>query len=116
MGAPGYCVFGIQGGLDPSLNIFIFGDVFLRSFYSIYDFESKRIGLALHKYSSGSIETDSKAWAYVIIAVSAGVVVACIVGYCVMKKRQAARERERQENDEIGTALAAAYVVNETPL
>jgi len=60
MGVPGYCVFGIQGGLDDSLNIFIFGDVFLRSFYSIYDFENKRVGLALHKYSLASIEGEKK--------------------------------------------------------
>jgi hypothetical protein len=34
---------------------FAFGDNFLRSFISIYDFENKRVGLAPHIYSQGSI-------------------------------------------------------------
>lgn len=54
---PGICVFGVQGGLEASeYNFYIFGDVFLRSYYSIYDFENKRIGLAIHPYSTGFID------------------------------------------------------------
>jgi hypothetical protein len=40
LGVPGYCLFGIQGGLSLDMNMFIFGDTFLRSFYNIYDFEN----------------------------------------------------------------------------
>lgn len=76
MGVPGYCVFGIQGGLDSSTNLFIIGDTFLRSFYSIYDFEQKRVGLALHIYSQGKIEEDSRLWLYLIIIGSTIVVIA----------------------------------------
>lgn len=87
MDVPGYCVFGIQGGLDSSLNIFIFGDVFLRSYYSIYDFENKRVGLALHKYSNADIETDNRAWVYIIIAASLGLIVISGLAYWYCKKR-----------------------------
>ncbi len=40
LGLPGYCLFGVQGGLDDKMSMFIFGDSFLRSYYSIYDFEN----------------------------------------------------------------------------
>jgi Eukaryotic aspartyl protease len=87
MGVPGFCVFGIQGGLDPSLNLFIFGDVFLRSYYSIYDFENKRIGIALHKDSKASVEEDSRTWVYIVIISSAALIVISVLVYCYCKKR-----------------------------
>jgi len=37
------CLFGIM----PAPNMYIFGDVFLRKYYSIYDFERSKVGLAL---------------------------------------------------------------------
>lgn len=88
MGVPGYCVFGVQGGLDDSLNIYIFGDVFLRSYYSIYDFENYRVGLALHKYSSGKIEEESRKWMYVVIAISFVVIIIGIATFCYMQKKK----------------------------
>ena len=39
LGEPGYCLFGVQGGLN-QISMYIFGDAFLRSYYSIYDFEN----------------------------------------------------------------------------
>lgn len=86
MGVPGYCVFGIQGGLDATLNIYILGDVFLRSYYSIYDFETKKVGLALHKYSLASIEEDSMTWLIIITVVTAVLIVLGVLG--LIKKSQ----------------------------
>jgi hypothetical protein len=34
---PGYCIFGVSGAF--SHNTYVLGDVFLRSFYSVFDFE-----------------------------------------------------------------------------
>lgn len=46
---PGICVFGVQGGLEAAqFNMYIFGDIFLKQFYSVYDFENLRVGLAIH--------------------------------------------------------------------
>jgi hypothetical protein len=90
MEVPGYCVFGIQGGIDSSLNMFIFGDVFLRSYYSIYDFEGKRVGLALHKFSSAQIEQDKKYW-LVALLIGSVLVILISVGlffYCKKRKEQ----------------------------
>ena len=55
LGNPGFCIFGVQGGLDASMNMYILGDVFLKSFYSVYDFENRQVGLALHIYSVGTV-------------------------------------------------------------
>ncbi len=57
------------------MNMFIFGDTFLRSYYNIYDFENQRVGLALHKWSSAAIKEDSKLWIYLVIIGSILVVI-----------------------------------------
>ncbi len=35
----GYCIFGVSGAF--SYNTYVLGDVFLRSFYSVFDFENQ---------------------------------------------------------------------------
>jgi len=86
---PEYCIFGVQGGIDASLNLYIFGDVFLRSYYSIYDFENYKVGLALHKYSTAKIELQSRKMLYVLLGISTVVLIFGIFGfvYCSRKKR-----------------------------
>lgn len=42
-----YCILGITGYIPDNVNRYIFGTVFLQNYYSIYDYENKRIGLAL---------------------------------------------------------------------
>ena len=44
----GYCVSTLMG-LDLPREIYILGDVFLRKYYSIYDLDNDRVGLALSK-------------------------------------------------------------------
>lgn len=101
MGAPGYCVFGIQGGLDSSMNMFIFGDVFLRSFYSIYDFDNFQVGLALHTTSQASIEEPSRKWLFVILAVSLIAVVVLIGIVCYLWKRKKVADEQRRQQEDI---------------
>ena len=42
----GYCISGLMG-LDIGKDIWIVGDIFLRKYYSIYDMDNDRVGLAL---------------------------------------------------------------------
>lgn len=44
----GYCISTLMG-LDMPREIYILGDVFLRKYYSIYDLDNDRVGLALSK-------------------------------------------------------------------
>ena len=37
---------------DAMFNRYLIGNTFLRNFYSIYDFEKKKVGLAVNKHSS----------------------------------------------------------------
>ena len=81
--------------------MYIFGDVFLRSYYSIYDFENYRVGLALHKYSSAQIEEESRKWMYIIIGISILIIIIAIAAFCYLqrKKRLEEEARERQMDD-----------------
>jgi hypothetical protein len=65
---------------------YIFGNVFLKNFYTIYDLEERRIGIALHKNSLAKVEDKSHAAAIVIIVI---IIIAIGVGLAVyfIKKR-----------------------------
>ena len=69
------------------MNMFIFGDAFLRSFYNIYDFENQRVGLALHKWSTATIDKNSKLWLYLAIIGSIIVIILSSI-YFLKKKRE----------------------------
>jgi hypothetical protein len=79
-----YCYLGMQGS---NLKLFIFGDSFLRSFISIYDFDNKRVGLAPHIYSQGSITEHKygmKPWVIALISVSV-VIIFILMSIAVIK-------------------------------
>jgi len=81
------------------MNMYIFGDVFLRSYYSIYDFESMQVGLALHTSSIAQIEVDSRLWLYLLLIGSFIVIVAGIVVYFILQNKAKREEAARQEQE-----------------
>jgi len=53
--------------------LYILGDAFLRSYLSVYDFENKRAGLVLHKYSNGAVTLHDYGmddWAVALIVIT----------------------------------------------
>ena len=83
------------------------GDSFLRSFVSVFDFEKKRIGLALQEYSQGTIrgiteievKTEGmKPWLIAVISVSS-VLVLIIVILVICKIRKNRKAKLQQEFD-----------------
>ena len=72
----------------------ILGDAFLRSYYSIYDFENYRMGIAVNSYSSSYVQYGNDkglaGWAIALIVLACifvvGVVMAII--FNVYKKKR----------------------------
>lgn len=88
MGFEGFCIFGIQGGLDDNSEYIVLGDIWFKSFYSVFDYENGRIGLALHTFSNGSIETEGMiSWIYPL-GIIVIVVIVLIVGIIFWRKRR----------------------------
>jgi len=75
--------------------MYILGDVFLRNYLSIYDFDNNRVGVALHIYSNATVRKGPfPGWAIALIVVG-GILVIGVVAYCFWrrhknKKRKAA--------------------------
>jgi uncharacterized membrane protein len=72
----------------------VIGDAFLRSFISIYDYENKQVGLALHKNSRATVSkldqpegSGMKAWVIVLIVLLVLAILG-VVGYLVYRARK----------------------------
>lgn len=59
--------------------MYILGDSFLRSYYSIYDFDNQRVGIAMNIYAKGDMKKKIfPTWAIVLIVIASIIVVALI--------------------------------------
>lgn len=78
-----FCYFGIFG--DEKIgDMIILGDAFLRAYYSIYDFENDRIGIAVHKYSASYLEKKFPKW-IIIVIVAVSILFLIIIGVVIYK-------------------------------
>jgi len=54
----GICLFGVSAlpdSLTSSSNMFLFGDVFLRNFYSVFDWDNQQVRLGINKHSVNNV-------------------------------------------------------------
>lgn len=86
MDLPGYCIFGVQGGIDED-EPYILGNVFLKNFYVIYDYENFKIGLALHTSSKAKIMGVTRTWIVALIIIIVLSIVGLVI-YCWYRKKQ----------------------------
>lgn len=56
---PEYCFLGVTGASPLNSNTVVLGDVFLKNFYSLYDEDNFRIGLAMAKHGNGLITENA---------------------------------------------------------
>jgi hypothetical protein len=85
------------------------GDSFLRSFVSVFDFDNKRVGLALQIHSLGSIteaqvKKGMEPWLIAVISVSS-VLVLIIVILVICKIRKNRKAKLQQEFDGTNASL-----------
>lgn len=97
-----FCFFGIFGD---NTNMVILGDAFLRAYYSIYDFEESRVGIALHKYSLSYLEKKFPVW-IIVLSVFAVLIVLFAIG-CILLRRYKKKQRARKMFG--GTASSNPY-------
>lgn len=97
--------------------MYILGDIFLRSFYSIYDFDNKKVGLALHPFSKAHIEKLRNPWIFPIIIIVLILGAAAGVAYFLWKRRNETAvfeaEQDNQFYDQIGATLQGGFYENE---
>lgn len=69
--------------------MYIFGDVFLRNYYSFYDFDSNKVGLVENVDNIGYVFVPKEfpTWAIVLIVVASLLVVGAIIFFIVRHRR-----------------------------
>ena len=79
----------------------IMGDSFLRSFYSVYDFENYRVGFAVNSVSTAYISGSNSLewWAILLIVLACFLVLVVII--CVMIKIKRKKNRQAQGNYQV---------------
>lgn len=83
-----FCRIGVSS-LDKNIgaSLYIIGDAFLRSYLSIYDFDTYRVGLGIHRESKATIEQaqarPGKGGNLLVIIMGSCGVVAVVVGIVV---------------------------------
>ena len=86
-GVSGACVMGIAGA--SFLNeMAIMGDVFLRTYYTIYDMDNFKAGVAFNNYSNAEVITFFPTWAKVLIAFVVLAIVAAIIWFCYSRHKR----------------------------
>lgn len=63
----------------------ILGDAFLRAYYSVYDFEESKVGIALHKYSISYLEKKFPTW-IVVVSVFAILIIITVIGFFLLRR------------------------------
>lgn len=85
LGQDGICVFGVNGNSNLT-DDYIFGQLFLRNFYTVLDYQYAKIGFGSSINSSASIEEDSNYWFWLILVIGF-LVAGGGFGYWCYKKR-----------------------------
>ena len=108
------CILGLSTNeYATSNNTFILGHAFLRSFYTVLDFETNRIGLGLHMYSRGFVEKAKSYRTYVIILIIVVIllgILAMFLGQKLYKQRQLKRKAETEEFIKRSNTLCSAAI------
>ncbi len=110
-GHPDACVFGIfaHEPNSPYADQYVLGVPFLENYYTIFDNDNKRVGIALHIYSDAAIRQTFSWWAILLLALGVMVVFPLIVLglYMIYKVR-----RNKRRALEGSTIESQAQVTN----
>lgn len=79
------CLVGVQPLSDDGS--YVLGEPFLRAWYTIYDFENNRVGVALSHDSTAAKVTPFPTWALVLIIISSVIAVIAGMAYFFYRRR-----------------------------
>ncbi len=73
--------------------MYILGDSFLRGYYSIYDFETNRVGLAAHSKSL-SLQWKFPTWGIIVIVI-VSLLIMGVISYLIYRRYKRKRLEEQ---------------------